>query len=211
MMEMDSTTKNALVAELNKARNVSFTRYGSIEAEIILSGFKALSAIAAPFAPVVGAVNDLAESVSFTFPTPFGTVVYLSKNAVQSSIGELCTTCPELVHADQIAEAGTIQAAQNYILSSPNRAKLEADADAAAMFCCYLFGYDPDVPARVEHLRGRLYHISDADIVSAKTDIELHLATILHGAVPAISVARDLLIAVRKICPQLIVPAAFRP
>lgn len=210
-MEMDSTTKNALVAELNKARNVSFTRYGSIEAEIILSGFKALSAIAAPFAPVVGAVNDLAESVSFTFPTPFGTVVYLSKNAVQSSIGELCTTCHELVHADQIAEAGTIQAAQNYILSSPNRAKLEADADAAAMFCCYLFGYDPDVPARVEHLRGRLYHISDADIVSAKTDIELHLATILHGAVPAISVARDLLIAVRKICPQLIVPAAFRP
>lgn len=208
---MDSTTKNALVAELNKTRNVSFTRYGSTEAEIILAGFRALSALAVPLAPVVGAVNDLAESVSFTFPTPFGTVIYLSKNAVQNSIGELCTTCHELVHADQIAEAGAIQAAQNYALSSPNRAKLEADADGAAMFCAYLFGYDPDVPTRVEHLRGRLYHIDDADIVSAKTDMELHLATILHGSVPAISVARDLIVAARKICPQLIVPTAFRP
>ena len=75
---MDSTTKNALVAELNKTRNASFTRYGSMEAEIILAGFRALSALAVPLAPVVGAVNDLAESVSFTFPTPFGTVIYLS-------------------------------------------------------------------------------------------------------------------------------------
>ncbi len=208
---MDSTTKNALIAELNKNRGVSFIRYGSTEAEITLAGFKALSAISAPFSPVVSAVNELAESVSFTFPTPFGTVVYLSKNAVQNSIGELCTSSHELVHADQIAEVGVIQAAENYILSSPNRAKLEADADGAAMFCAYLFGYEPDVPTKVEHLRGRLYHIDDADITSAKTIMELHLATILNGAVPAISVARDLLVAAHKVCPQLIVPTAFRP
>lgn len=207
---MDSTTKNALIAELNKTRSVSFIRYGSVEAETVLAGFKAISAISAPFSPVTNAVNDLAQSVSLTFPTPFGTVVYLSKNAVQNSIGELCTSSHELVHADQIAEVGAVQAAQNYVLSSPNRAKLEADADGASMFCAYLFGYEPDVPTKVDHLRGRLYHIDDADIESAKTDMELHLATILNGAVPAISVARDLLIAARKVCPQLIVPAAFR-
>lgn len=208
---MDSAHKTVLIYELSKLREVTFVRYGSPEATLVLDGFAALATIASSLSLITSTVSEIAEGVSFTFPSIGGTVIYLSKNALSSDMSELCTICHELTHADQIRAAGSIQAAKNYLLSGPNRAKLEADADGAAMFCAYLFGFTPDVPKTVEHLRSRLYHLTDAEIQSATTSLDLHLASMMEGATPSITVAEDLLAAAWKVCPELIVPEAFKP
>lgn len=134
---------------------------------------------------VLGPLEDLSARVSVTIATPASPVIVLSPAAVADDVSHAATLAHEWCHVGQIARAGRVQSAVDYLGSGELRAQREADAAACGLWMRYVL--TGDLPETAPTL-GDLYHLDAGDAALARGILASHLATIRAGVLPPLDV-----------------------
>lgn len=171
-------------------RPAEVVRPGSPEHTIATALYRALAdalptPVRAVTAGVLSSLDDLSRRVSVTIATPLDPVVILSPAAVSDPVAEAATLAHEWCHVGQIAHAGRVQSAVDYLGSGELRAQREADAAACGLWMRYVLS--GELPAEAPTL-GDLYHLDAGDAALARSILASHLATIRAGVCPPLDV-----------------------
>ena len=182
-------TPAAIESALQAWRPATVTRPGDFAHFLASSFYRSLVGEVRPEVRAVtsialGPLEDAAEHVSVTLPTPWSPVIVLSPAAVADAVTECATLAHEWTHVGQLARAGRVQGAVDYT-SGELRAQREADAYAAGLWLRYvLTGALPDAAPALSSL----YHLDAGDAALATAIIASHLDTIRAGALPPLDV-----------------------
>ena len=130
-------------------------------------------------------LDDLAQRVTVTIATLGDPVIVLSPVALADDVTHMATLAHEWVHVGQIARAGRVQSAVDYLGSGELRAQREADAYAAGLWMRYVL--TGDLPETAPSL-SELYHLDAGDAALARAIISSHLASTRAGVLPPLDV-----------------------
>lgn len=174
------------------------------------------AAVPAPASAIVGPAIDgvmgRAAHVSVTIPTPLGTLILLSSQAVSTPLSRFRTVAHEAVHASQIQQHGGVQTAVDWIGSTELRAVRETHACITATWAEYLVtGVLPVDPVEVvRSLEGHTYQLDAGDVDLARDIAASSLLSMRAGVCPPVEVCAGLLAWMREHAPEAIKAEAFR-
>lgn len=165
--------------------------------------FSALGKWVPGASPILDGLRARGDQVSVTAPTPFGTVILLSRSAAGDPDVYAETIAHEAHHAQQVFAYSSWQMAVDYLGSGELRAAREAQAYVVGLWVRYLCtGVIPSIESAMSSLGSGLYHLDAGELELARGIVASGIQTMHEGLCPPYTVAIEAKVWIQKHAPE---------